>query len=95
MSGHIIFDMKMNFTRKAEWVKDGHLTHDLDNSKYVGVVSRESIQIALVYAVFHGIEVLAADIRNVYLQAPTSEKHYIMCGEEFGLENVGKIALIV
>ena len=34
-------------------------------------------------------------IRNAYLQAPTSEKHYIICGQEFGLENVGKRALIV
>ena len=25
----------------------------------------------------------------------TSEKYYIICGEEFGLENVGKRALIV
>ncbi len=27
-SGHIIFDVKMNFTRKAHWVKDGHKTPD-------------------------------------------------------------------
>ena len=36
----------------------------------------------------------AADIRNAYLQAPTTEKHYIICGAEFGIENQGKIALI-
>ena len=94
-SGHLIFDLKMDFTRKARWVKDGHLTPDLENSKYVGVVSRESVRIALTYAALHGIEVMAADIRNAYLQAPTSEKHYIICGEEFGLENKGKRALIV
>ena len=33
--------------------------------------------------------------RNAYLQVPTSEKHYIICGPEFGLEHVGKRALIV
>ena len=37
---------------------------------------------------------VAADIRNAYLQAPSSRKDYIVCGEEFGLENVGKVALI-
>ena len=42
-SGHLIFDCKMDFTRKARWVKDGHLTPDLETSKYAGVVSRESI----------------------------------------------------
>ena len=37
---------------------------------------------------------MAADIRNAYLQAPTSEKHYIIRVEEFGLANKGKKALI-
>ena len=32
-SGHLIFDCKMDFTRKARWVKDGHLTPDLETSK--------------------------------------------------------------
>ena len=34
------------------------------------------------------------DIRNVYLHSPTSQKHYIICGPEFGLENVGKVAIM-
>ena len=65
----------MDFTRKARWVKDGHRTPDLEDSKYAGVLSRESVRIVLTYAALHGIEVLAADIRNAYLQAPTSVKH--------------------
>ena len=32
-SGHIIFDVKMNFTRKARWVNDGHQTPDLVHTK--------------------------------------------------------------
>ena len=35
-----------------------------------------------------------ADFRNVYLQSPTSQKHYIICGSEFGMENVGKVAFM-
>ena len=43
----------------------------------------------------HGIGfTLTGDILNAYLQAPSSEKHYIVCGPEFGMENVGRIALI-
>jgi hypothetical protein len=38
--------------------------------------------------------VFAADIRNAYLQAPSSQNDYIICGPEFGIENVGKVALI-
>ena len=36
----------------------------------------------------------AADIRNAYLQALSSRKDYIICGPEFGIENIGKVALI-
>ena len=85
----------MDFTRKVRWVKDGHKTPDLEDFKYAGVVSRESVRIALTYAALHGVDVLAADICNTYLKAPTSEKHYIICGEEFGIENIGKRAIIV
>ena len=35
-----------------------------------------------------------ADIRNAYLQSPTSQKHYIICGPKFGMENVGKVAIM-
>ena len=33
---------------------------------------------------------VVAYIRNSYIQAPSSQKYYIICGPEFGLENVGK-----
>ena len=39
-SGHLIFDVKIDFTRKARWVKDGQLTPAPDTSSYAGVVSR-------------------------------------------------------
>ena len=85
----------MTLERKARWVKDGHRTLELSWSTYAGVVSRESVRIALTYASLDGLSVYGADIQNAYLQAPSSEKHYIICGREFGLENVGKKALIV
>ena len=49
----------------------------------------------LTYAALMDVDIMAADIRNAYLQAPTSEKHFIYCGAEFGLEHKGKRALIV
>ena len=93
-SGHLVFDVKMDFTRKARWVLDGHKTSDPEVSTYAGVVSRESVRIAFTYAALNDIDVFAADIGNAYLQSPSSQKHYIICGPEFGLENVGKRALI-
>ena len=93
-SGHLVFDVKMDFTRKARWVKNGHLTKDPVQSTFSGVVSRESVRIAMTYAALNEVPIMTYDIRNAYLQAPSSEKHYIICGAEFGLENIGKIALI-
>jgi hypothetical protein len=95
VSGHIIFDVKMDYTRKARWVLNGHLTPDATAvSTYAGVVSRESKRISLTYAALNDLDVITADIRNAYLQAPFSRKDYIICGIEFGLENVGKKSLI-
>ena len=84
----------MNFTRKSRWIKDGHKTPDPKQSRFAGVVSRESIRIALTYTALNNIDVMTADIKNVYLQAPSTEKHYIICGKEFGLENIVRIRLI-
>ena len=94
VTGHIVWDVKMDLTRKARWVLDGHKTADVSYSTYAGVVSRESVRILMTYAALNGLDVVAADIRNAYLQAPSSRKDYIICGEEFGLENVGKVGLI-
>jgi hypothetical protein len=95
VTGHLVWDVKMDFTRKARWVLDGHKTPDPIGSTYAGVVSRESVRIAFTYAALNGLDVFAADIRNAYLQAPSSQKDYIICGPEFGIENVGRVALIV
>ena len=93
-SRHLIWDVNMDFTQKAGWVKDGHRTPDPKESNYAGVVSRDSVRIALTYADLNDMDVTAAEIQNTYLQAPSSEKHYVICVKEFGLEHEGMIALI-
>ena len=57
-------------------VQDGHKTPEPTTSNYAGVVSRESVRIAFTYASMMGLSVCAADIKNAYLQAPSSEKHF-------------------
>ena len=73
---------------------DGHKTAKPDGSTYAGVVSRESVQIALTCAALNGLQVIGSDVCNAYLQAPSSQRDLIICGKEFGLENIGKKALI-
>ena len=94
VKGHVVWDCKMDGRRKARWVLEGNKTPEVETSNYAGVVSRESVRIAFTYAAMMGLPVMAGDIKNAYLQAPTSEKHYIECGREFGLGNVGRKAII-
>ena len=91
-SGRIIFDIKI--TRKARWVKDGHKTPDSLTLSFAGVVSRDSIHTTLTHSALLGLPILSANIRNAYLQVTSSEKHYIICGLEFGIENEGRVGLI-
>ena len=56
VTGHMIFDINMDFTFKARWVLDGHRTPDVLGSTYAGVVSRESVRIALTYAALNGLK---------------------------------------
>ena len=63
----------MTLERKARWVMDGHRTPEPKNSTFAGVVSRESIRIALTYASLNGLSVWEAGIQNTYLQDPASE----------------------
>eukprot|EP00590_Aulacoseira_subarctica_P011644 CAMPEP_0172424146 /NCGR_PEP_ID=MMETSP1064-20121228/21716_1 /TAXON_ID=202472 /ORGANISM="Aulacoseira subarctica , Strain CCAP 1002/5" /LENGTH=1711 /DNA_ID=CAMNT_0013165931 /DNA_START=811 /DNA_END=5943 /DNA_ORIENTATION=- len=91
----IIFEVKMDFTRKARLVAGGHKTDPPAQLTYSSVVSRESVRIGFLMAALYDIEPLAADIGNAYLNKPTKEKYYIVTGPEFGELERGKIAIIV
>ena len=91
---HMVFDVKLDMTRKARLVADGHRTPDPVDSTYAGVVSRETVRVALTYAALMGLDVWAADIMNAFVQAPTTEKYYVECGPEFGSEYVGRKAVV-
>ena len=84
----------MDFTRKARWDLDGHKMPDPIRSTFAGMVSHESVQIAFTYAALNDLQVFAVDICNAYLQAPSSQKDYVVCGPEFGINNIGKVVLI-
>lgn len=45
----------------------------------------DSIRITFTYAALIDLKVCAVDIKNAYIQDPSSEKHYIICGLEFKL----------
>ena len=81
---HLIFDVKQTLKRKARLVAGGHMTDPPKDSVYSGVVSLRSLRIITFLAELNGLELMAADIGNAYLEAHTKEKVYCIAGSEFG-----------
>ena len=66
--GHLVFDVCMALNRKARWVKDGHKTPAVPEwSTFVGVISHESVRIAMTYAALNRLPACATNIQNSYL----------------------------
>jgi hypothetical protein len=91
---HMVFDIKIDFTRKARLVAGGHLTQVPSHLTYSSVVSRESVRIMFLIAALNDLQVLSADIGNAYLNAPNREKVYAIAGREFG-SKAGEVVIIV
>jgi len=92
---HMIFDVKMDLTRKARFVAGGHWTDPPSQVTYSTVVSRDSVRIAFLIAALNDIEILSADIGNAYLNAPTKERVHTTAGPEFGPSRIGQTVIIV
>jgi hypothetical protein len=90
---HIIFDVKMDFTRKARFVAGGHMTQPASSITYSSVVSRDSVRIAFLLATLNELQILSCDIGNAYLNAPCREKIWFQAGRECG-EDIGKVMII-
>ena len=70
---HIIFDVKMDFTRKARYLANGSMTDTPVGLCYSSVVSRDSIIITFLVAALNDLDILACDISNAYLNSPCQE----------------------
>jgi Reverse transcriptase (RNA-dependent DNA polymerase) len=90
----MIFDVKMDLTRKARLVAGGNQTSPSDDMVFSSVVSRDSVRLAFLLAALNGLDTSACDVQGAYLNAPTKEKVYTIAGPEFG-SNVGRPAVIV
>jgi hypothetical protein len=89
----MIFDIKMDFTRKARFVAGGHTTETPASTTYSSVVSRDSVRIAFMFAALNDLDILAADVGNAYLNADCREKIWTIADPEFG-SKVGTVMII-
>ena len=67
---HLIFDSKMDFRRKAQFVAGGHTTKPPAESTYAGVVSRESVRISFTLAALNGLDIFQLIFRMLILMIP-------------------------
>ena len=93
---HIIFDVKLDLTRKARLVAGGHRNkHVPTYTTFSTVASRDSVRLMFLIAALNDLDLLSADIGNAYLNAKCRERVHVKCGAElFGQEHKGKWAVI-
>jgi Reverse transcriptase (RNA-dependent DNA polymerase) len=89
----MIFDVKMDFTRKARFVAGGHTTDTPSSITYSIVVSRDSVRLVFLIAGLNDLDVLAGDVTNAYLNAKCREKIWFEGGIETG-EDRGKVLIV-
>ena len=65
---HIVFDIKMDFSRKARFVAGGHTTDAPASMTYSSVVSRESVRLGFMIAALNGLDVMACDLERRLLK---------------------------
>jgi hypothetical protein len=93
---HMIFNMKLDLKRKVRFATGGHQTDPPKDMVYTSVMTRDSIRIAFLLTTLNDLNILlAADVQNAYLNAPTTEKVYATAGEEFGADRKGCPVVII
>ena len=90
----MIFDVKMDLTRKARLVAQGDQVETPSNLTHASTVSRDSICIALLLASLNNLTLLAANVTGAYLNAPCKEKIWFEGGTNCG-EDKGHVLVVV
>ena len=84
---HMIYDVKMDLTRKARLVTGGRLNNTVSASmSYSFVVKKDSVRIGFMIGAMNDLDVLAADVGNVDLNIKPRVRAHVKIGPElFGV----------
>ena len=81
-------------TRKARFLAGGHLTDVPTYITYSSVVSRDTFRIIFLMAALNNLYVLAGDIQNALLEAPTRENIFFYARDEWKADKE-KVVIVV
>ena len=70
-------------TKEAQYMAGGHVTNVPTHMTYTSVISCDTVRIGFLVAAFNGLDILAVDIKNSFLEAPTQEKIFFYDGNEW------------
>jgi Reverse transcriptase (RNA-dependent DNA polymerase) len=91
---HMIFDVKMEgLVRKVWFVAGGHTTKTPQSLTFASVVTRESVRLGFLIAAMNELEIVAADVRNTYLNADCWEKIWFIASPAFATKK-GKVLIM-
>ena len=91
---HIVFDIKMNFMQKAQFIAGGHTTEAPASMTYCSVVSHDSVCLAFLITALNDIDIMSVDLKNAFIQAPCHEQIWFKGGLECG-KGYEKVCIIV
>ena len=94
---YMIYDVKIDLTRKARLVAGRHLDNKVsDYMSFSSVVERDSVRIGLVTVAMNDSDIMAADVENSYLNAKPRKISHVKVGSDlFVIEYEGRYASIV
>jgi hypothetical protein len=91
---HIVFDIKMDFMRKACCIAGGHTTDAPSSLTYSSVMSCDSIRLAFLIAAWNDIDIMSCNLENTYLYAPCCKKIWFEGGIKCSKVQ-GKVCVLV
>ena len=75
-------------------VANGSMTEAPSSLTYSSVISRDSVRLAFIIAELNGLDMMACDVGNSYLNAPCRGKIWFVAGLEHG-ERKGRVMVVV
>ena len=91
---HVIFYVKMHFTRKIRSVANGINTEAPGALTYSSIVARGSVRLSLLTAALNDLDMMAFDIDNAYINSPCKDNIWFKAGAECG-DHQGNIMILV